>query len=99
MSAKRTAVLPDVPTMAEAGRPLEADIVTGLLLRAGTPKEIVDLLHGAVVRIMAAPDVRDRLVTLGFAPVASSPDAFATWIRSEIAKWAKVIHDANIAVQ
>jgi tripartite-type tricarboxylate transporter receptor subunit TctC len=99
MSAKRTPALPDVPTMAEAGRPLEADIVTGLLVRAGTPKEIVDLLHRAVVRIMAAPDVRDRLVTLGFEPVASSPDEFAVWIRNEIAKWAKVIHDANIAVQ
>jgi tripartite-type tricarboxylate transporter receptor subunit TctC len=99
MSAKRTAALPDVPTMAEAGRPLEADIVTGLLVRAGTPKEIVDLLHREVVKVMATPDVRERLVTLGFEPVAGSPDEFATWIRNEIAKWAKVIRDANIAAQ
>jgi tripartite-type tricarboxylate transporter receptor subunit TctC len=99
MSAKRTAALPDVPTMAEAGRPLEADIVTGLLVRAGTPKDIVDLLHREVVRVMAVPDVRDRLVMLGFEPVADSPDEFAMWIRNEIAKWAKVIRDANIVAQ
>ncbi|MFL4984610.1 MAG: Bug family tripartite tricarboxylate transporter substrate binding protein [Xanthobacteraceae bacterium] len=99
MSATRTSVLPGVPTMAEAGRPLEADIVTGLLVRAGTPREIVELLHREVVRVMAAPEVRERLVTLGFEPVAGSPEAFAAWIRNEIAKWANVIRDANITVQ
>src|SRR5215218_7602500 len=62
MSATRTSVLPGVPTMAEAGRPLEADIVTGLLVRAGTPRAIVELLHREVVRVMAAPEVRERLV-------------------------------------
>jgi len=99
MSATRTSVLPDVPTMAEAGRPLEADIVTGLLVRAGTPREIVELLHREVVRVMAAPEIRERLVTLGFEPVAGSPEEFAAWIRNEIAKWANVIRDANITVQ
>lgn len=99
MSATRTSVLPDVPTMAEAGRPLEADIVTGLLVRAGTPRAIVELLHREVVRVMAAPAVRERLVTLGFEPVAGSPEEFAAWIRNEIAKWANVIRDANITVQ
>ncbi|MFL5097738.1 MAG: Bug family tripartite tricarboxylate transporter substrate binding protein [Xanthobacteraceae bacterium] len=99
MSATRTSVLPGVPTMAEAGRPLEADIVTGLLVRAGTPREIVELLHREVVRVMAAPEVRERLVTLGFEPVAGSPEEFAAWIRNEIAKWANVIRDANITPQ
>jgi tripartite-type tricarboxylate transporter receptor subunit TctC len=99
MSASRASALPDVPTMAELGRPLEADIVTGLLVRAGTPQEIIDLLHREVVKVMAMPEVRDRLVTLGFEPVASAPDAFAAWIREEAAKWGKVIRDANIAVQ
>ncbi|MFL6971553.1 MAG: Bug family tripartite tricarboxylate transporter substrate binding protein [Xanthobacteraceae bacterium] len=99
MSATRTSVLPGVPTMAEAGRPLEADIVTGLLVRAGTPREIVELLHREVVRVMAAPEIRERLVTLGFEPVAGSPEEFAAWIRNEIAKWANVIRDANITVQ
>ncbi|MFL5046687.1 MAG: Bug family tripartite tricarboxylate transporter substrate binding protein [Xanthobacteraceae bacterium] len=99
MSATRTSVLPGVPTMAEAGRPLEADIVTGLLVRAGTPREIVELLHREVARVMAAPEIRERLVTLGFEPVAGSPEEFAAWIRNEIAKWANVIRDANITVQ
>ncbi|MFL5029401.1 MAG: Bug family tripartite tricarboxylate transporter substrate binding protein [Xanthobacteraceae bacterium] len=99
MSATRTSVLPGVPTMAEAGRPLEADIVTGLLVRAGTPSEIVELLHREVVRVMAAPEIRERLVTLGFEPVAGSPEEFAAWIRNEIAKWANVIRDANITPQ
>ncbi len=99
MSASRASALPDVPTMAELGRPLEADIVTGLLVRAGTPQEIIDLLHREVVKVMALPEVRDRLVTLGFEPVASTPEAFATWIRDEIAKWGKVIREANIAPQ
>ncbi|MFL5107767.1 MAG: Bug family tripartite tricarboxylate transporter substrate binding protein [Xanthobacteraceae bacterium] len=99
MSATRTSVLPGVPTMAEAGRPLEADIVTGLLVRAGTPREIVELLHREVARVMAAPEIRERLVTLGFEPVAGSPEEFAAWIRNEIAKWANVIRDANITPQ
>ena len=99
MSATRTSVLPGVPTMAEAGRPLEADIVTGLLVRAGTPRAIVELLHREVVRVMAAPAVRERLVTLGFEPVAGSPEEFAAWIRNETAKWANVIRDANITPQ
>ncbi|MFL5050823.1 MAG: Bug family tripartite tricarboxylate transporter substrate binding protein [Xanthobacteraceae bacterium] len=99
MSATRTSVLPGVPTMAEAGRPLEADIVTGLLVRAGSPREIVELLHREVARVMAAPEIRERLVTLGFEPVAGSPEEFAAWIRNEIAKWANVIRDANITPQ
>jgi tripartite-type tricarboxylate transporter receptor subunit TctC len=100
MSAKRSALLPDVPTMAEAtGQTLEADILTGLLAPAGTPKEIIDLLHREVARIVAVPEFRERLVALGFEPIASTPAEFADWIKTEIAKWAKVIRDAKIDVQ
>jgi tripartite-type tricarboxylate transporter receptor subunit TctC len=100
ISAQRSALLPDVPTMAEAtGTALEADIVTGLVAPAGTPKEIVDRLHRAVEKIVAPPEFRERLLALGFDPVASTPEHFAAWIRTEIAKWAKVIRDGNIAVQ
>ena len=100
ISATRSAVLPDVPTMAEAtGVALEADIVTGLLAPAGTPHEVVDTLHRAIAEIVAPPDFRARLLALGFDPVANTPEAFAQWLRLEIAKWAKVIHDANIGVQ
>ena len=100
MSARRSSLLPDVPTMAEAtGQPLEADILTGLLAPGGTPKEIIDLLYREVAKIVAVPEFRERLVALGFEPIASTPDEFADWIKTEIAKWAKVIRDANIGVQ
>ena len=100
MSAKRSSLLPDVPTMAEAtGTELEADIVTGLVAPAGTPREIIDLLHHAIAKIIAPPEFRERLLALGFDPVASTPDYFAEWITAEIAKWRKVIRDGNISVQ
>ena len=100
MSAKRSSLLPDVPTMAEAtGTELEADIVTGLVAPAGTPREIIDLLHRAIAKIIAPPEFRERLLALGFDPVASTPDHFAEWITAEIAKWRKVIRDGNISVQ
>jgi len=100
MSAKRSSVLPDVPTMAELGSPqLEADIVTGLVVPAGTPKEVIGTLHRALVAIMAVPEFKDRLAALGFEAVANTPAQYAEWLKAEIAKWAKVIRDANITLQ
>jgi tripartite-type tricarboxylate transporter receptor subunit TctC len=86
--------------MAEAtGTGLEADIVTGLVVPAGTPREIIDLLHRTIAEIVAPHDFNDRLLALGFDPVASTPDQFADWLKSELAKWGKVIREANITVQ
>jgi tripartite-type tricarboxylate transporter receptor subunit TctC len=100
MSAKRSALLPDVPTMGEAtGVELEADIVTGLVTPAGTPNEVVDLLHRTIASIIAPPEFKEHLLALGFDPVASTPEHFAQWLKLEVAKWAKVIRDANIGVQ
>jgi tripartite-type tricarboxylate transporter receptor subunit TctC len=100
MGSRRSSALPDVPTMAEAsGHDLPADIVNGFMLPAGTPKPVVEFLHRAVVKVMAMPDVRDKLASMGFDPVASTPEQFAEWIRSEIPRWGKVIRDANIAMQ
>jgi tripartite-type tricarboxylate transporter receptor subunit TctC len=100
MSAKRSSLLPEVPTMAEAtGTALEADIVTGLLAPAGTSSEIIDLLHRSVAKIVAPPEFRERLASLGFDPFASTPEHFTAWIKAEIAKWGKVIRDGNIGVQ
>jgi tripartite-type tricarboxylate transporter receptor subunit TctC len=96
-SEKRVAALPDVPTVAEAGLAgQEAYTLTGLLAPAGTPAAVVDLLHGEVVKIVALPDVQKRLDELGFQVVANTPDEFAARIKTEMARWAKVIHDANI---
>ena len=100
MSARRSSVLPDVPTMGEAtGTELEADIVTGLVAPAGTPREIIELLHQTVAKIIAPPEFKERLLALGFEPVASTPEHFSEWLKIEIAKWAKVIRDGNIGVQ
>jgi tripartite-type tricarboxylate transporter receptor subunit TctC len=99
-SEKRVSALPDVPTAAEAGLAgQEAYTLTGLLAPAGTPKAIVDLLHAQIVKIVALPDVQKRLDDLGFQVIANSPADFAAQIKTEMEKWAKVIHDANIKQQ
>jgi tripartite-type tricarboxylate transporter receptor subunit TctC len=100
MSAKRSSLLPDVPTMAEAGAPgQEADVITGILVRAGTSQDIIDRLHREITRAMAQPDARERMAALGFEPVNNTPEEFAAWIKSEIAKWDKVIRAANLKIQ
>ncbi|MFL6797837.1 MAG: Bug family tripartite tricarboxylate transporter substrate binding protein [Xanthobacteraceae bacterium] len=100
ISRRRSALLPDVATMGEAtGTELEADIVTGLVVPAGTPAAIVEVLHRAVTSVVAPAEFRERLANLGFEPVASTPAHFAEWMRSEIDKWAKVIRDGNIGLQ
>jgi tripartite-type tricarboxylate transporter receptor subunit TctC len=99
-SAKRSPALPDVPTLAQAGAPgQESDIIFGLLVPGGTPTAIVERLHREVVKVVAAPDVRERLAALGFEPIASTPAEFADRIRLEIAQWAKVIRAAGITAQ
>jgi tripartite-type tricarboxylate transporter receptor subunit TctC len=97
LSEKRSPALPDVPTNAEAGfADLESDTLTGIVAPAGTPQDIIDGWRGEIARIVATRDVMQRLETLGFVPVASTPDQFSIRIRTEIAKWNKVVRDANI---
>ena len=69
------------------------------MVPAGTPKEVIDALHRALVAVMSAPEFRERLAALGFEAVANTPGQFADWIKAEVAKWAKVIRDANITLQ
>jgi tripartite-type tricarboxylate transporter receptor subunit TctC len=97
LNEKRSPALPDVPTNAEAGfSDLESDTLTGIVAPAGTPEAVIDRWRGEVARIAATRDVMQRLETLGFVPVASTPDQFSIRIRAEIAKWSKVVRDANI---
>jgi tripartite-type tricarboxylate transporter receptor subunit TctC len=99
LSEKRAAAAPEVPTFAEAGvRDQEAYTLTGLVLPAGTPREIVERLHREIVRIGALPEVQERLATLGFNPVLNAPDEFAARIRDEMAKWGKVVRDAKLRI-
>jgi tripartite-type tricarboxylate transporter receptor subunit TctC len=97
-SSRRSSAVPDVPTMMEAtGHDLPADIVNGFMAPAGTPKPIIEFLHRETVKVMSMPDTREKLSTMGFDPVASTPEEFANWVRTEIVRWGKVIRDANIA--
>ena len=99
-SKARVPTLPDVPTMAEVGYPdVEGKSWFGVAVPAGTPKEIVALLHREIVRIMALPDIKERLATLGFESIASTPEEFGARIRAESEKWGKVIRDANIKAE
>jgi tripartite-type tricarboxylate transporter receptor subunit TctC len=97
LATRRAAALPDVPTMAEAGVPdQESDTLTGVVAPAGTPQEIIERWHSEIVKLVALPDVKQRLQELGFESVADTPAQFGERIKTEIAKWAKVVHDANI---
>ena len=96
-SAKRAGGAPDIPTIAEAGvRGYEAVQWFGVLAPAGTSRELVARLHGEIVRLLQAADVRNRLFADGADPVGSSPEEFAAFLRAETAKWAKVVRDAGI---
>jgi tripartite-type tricarboxylate transporter receptor subunit TctC len=99
LSTKRSGALPDVPTNIEEGVPgIESDTLTGIVAPAGTPKEIIEAWHSEIVKMAALPDIQARLATLGFNPVANTPDEFGERIKTEIAKWGKVVKDAKIHV-
>jgi tripartite-type tricarboxylate transporter receptor subunit TctC len=96
-SAKRSAALPDVPTLAEAGvKEQVSETMQGVLAPAGTPKAIVDQLNAEIVKVMALPDVKEKCAQLGFDPVANTPQEFAAYIKADVEKWGKVIKDAKI---
>ena len=99
-AAKRSAALPDVPTMAEAGVPdQEAETINGLLAPAGTPGDIIARINRDTVAALSLPDVKERLSALGFDPAVTTPAEFGARIKSEIAKWDKVVRAANIRIE
>jgi tripartite-type tricarboxylate transporter receptor subunit TctC len=96
-SAKRSGVLPDVPTMDEAGlKGFEATAWNGLAGPARLPREIVTRLHAEIVRILSTADLREKLRADGSDPVGSSPEEFTRYLRTETEKWAKVIRMAGV---
>ena len=99
-SKRRSPMLLDVPTTAEAGHAdLEGDGWIGILLPAGSPREIVDLLNGAIKDIIELPDIKQRMVPFGFESVGAKPEEFAAQLKGEMARWAKVIRAANIKAE
>src|SRR6185369_3166356 len=96
-TAKRSAVLPDVPTVAEAGvSGYEFDPWFGLLAPAKTPKTLLARLSGEVARIVELPDVKERLLGLGADPAPASPEGFDAYIGGEVAKFRKIVQEAGI---
>jgi tripartite-type tricarboxylate transporter receptor subunit TctC len=99
-SKARSRSLPDVPTTAEAGFPgIAGDNWQGVVVPAGTPREVIGFLHHEIVAILALADVKERLAVLGFEPVASTPAEFARQARNEFGAWAQVIRASGIKAQ
>jgi tripartite-type tricarboxylate transporter receptor subunit TctC len=96
-SAKRSAALPDVPTVAELGYPgYEVAAWYGVLAPARTPAVIVNQLSGEIAKTVAQPDVREKLIALGIEPVGSTPEQFTEHLRKELARWTPIIRNAGV---
>lgn len=93
---ERLALLPDVPTVAETLPGYEVVNAYGMVVPAGTPREVVARLHAEIVKAMNDPEIHAKLVAQGTDPVGSTPEAFGAFIKAETAKWRKVVQDANI---
>ena len=95
-SAKRSASIPELNTIEEAGVPgFDVGSWVGLLATAGTPKPIIAMLNKEVVRILELPDSRERLFAMGHQLQTTTPEQFQAYIMSEINKWAKVVKDSG----
>src|SRR5262249_34305702 len=97
-TAKRSAFLPDIPTLKESGIDVEADAWNGLIAPAGLPPAIVDKINREVVEVIKTPQAREKLATQLMEPVGSSPAEFRAWIGAEIGRWAPVIKAAGVKI-
>ncbi|HEY3075814.1 MAG TPA: tripartite tricarboxylate transporter substrate binding protein [Burkholderiales bacterium] len=98
-SEKRVAALPDLPTIGESGYPgFEAWAWQGFVAPAGTPRDVVMKLNSEFAKVMSDPALKQRLSESGFELQTSSPEEFAAYMKSEIAKWEKVIRESNISL-
>ncbi|MGZ8262869.1 MAG: Bug family tripartite tricarboxylate transporter substrate binding protein [Burkholderiales bacterium] len=96
-NSTRFALMPELPTVAEAGVPgFAVNNWCGVFVTGGTPPEIVSRLNAELVKALAMPEVKKRLLEFGLDAASNSPDAFAAYIRSETVKWARVVKEANI---
>jgi tripartite-type tricarboxylate transporter receptor subunit TctC len=96
-TAQRSQVAPELPTVAEAGvAGYEANNWNGVVVPAKTPRPIIELLQREIQRIVAAPELRARLLQSAFEPVADTPEAFRRYLETERVKWGRVVHEAGI---
>ncbi|MDB5905834.1 MAG: hypothetical protein JWM26_4712 [Betaproteobacteria bacterium] len=100
LADKRVASLPNVPTTGEAGvKDFVVNVWFGVLAPANTPREIVNRVNSEIAKALAAPDVRERFAGAGIEPATSTPEQFAAYVKSETARYAKVIREAGISVE
>jgi tripartite-type tricarboxylate transporter receptor subunit TctC len=96
-TSKRSTTAPDVPTVAESGLPgFDVTVWFAVLAPAATPRDITDRLHRTLVKALQAGDVRERLASQGAEAVGNTPEQFTAQMKTDLAKWAKVVKDANI---
>jgi tripartite-type tricarboxylate transporter receptor subunit TctC len=96
-SRKRSPQIPELPTMEELGFPgFDATAWFGLMAPAGTPRPIVDKLHDEAVKILAQPDVRAKLESMGLQLVGNTPEQFTALVKDELPMWGRVLKDAGI---
>ena len=99
-SAKRSSFIPELPTVAEQGFPgFEVVGCDGALAPAGTSPAVVNKLHAEIVKILAQPEIKDRIAGEGAEVVGSTPAEFTAYIKSEIARWGRVIKQAGLKVE
>jgi tripartite-type tricarboxylate transporter receptor subunit TctC len=97
--AQRSAVLPNLPTVAESGLPgYEVSAWFGIFAPAGVPQPVAQRLNAEFVKVMQQPDLKQRLASLGADPLTSTPEEFSSYLRSEIDKWAKVVKTSGMKV-
>jgi tripartite-type tricarboxylate transporter receptor subunit TctC len=95
----RSPELPDVPTLEEAGTPNhEVEFWTGMLVPTGTPSDIVAELTRQISKVIALPEVKERLATLGFHPLAATPQELDAYIKNQSVEWGRVVHAATIRI-
>ncbi|MEO8740174.1 MAG: tripartite tricarboxylate transporter substrate binding protein [Casimicrobiaceae bacterium] len=98
-TAKRSAVAPEVPTLAESGLPgFEIGSWQGVFAPAGTPPEIVKRLNAEIVKILNTPEVREKLIALGAEPVGDTPEQFSAYVKTEVGKWSDVVKKSGAKV-
>ncbi len=97
---KRSATVPDMPTVAEAGLAgFDASAWNGVIIPAGTPRSIIVQLQDEVLKALKAPDILERIAALGFEPAPMNAQEFGEFLKAELAKWAKVARDANVKAE
>ena len=100
LGSKRSPLLPQTPTVAESGVPgFELTNWFGMVVPTGTPREVIQKLHGDISKVLAQPEVRDKIQSMGADVIGSTPEQFAAFMRAETAKWAKIVKEANIRAE